>query len=374
MGSANAPFVHSLKTSEPHGDEEVNVAEAAKILKRPCGEPQPETLAPFDQLVSAWIQLMTHGWFQHDLFEKSKHGALHNRVTRWWDASQICGSSKEEEDNFRLSNSKVHLDKNDELDCDKNGVPRTGFSENFWVSLHVFHAVFAREHDCIVDLLGTACPQMTSNQKCEAARLCISAILAQIHTVERTPTLLDNSVSALGLNVNWHGLKNAASKFFSPKQLGPSEETVDSIKVPAAMTNGFGTNLTMLHTPFQMTEEFAAARCIHPPLPDKVEVGGRNLTLQELAFQDARALMQENNAAEAFLQALSKAPARASSLRSCPHSLHNLDVPGRGTVNPAEIDLTRDRERNLPRCNVLVVSFCLNPAHPLTTSQARWKI
>ena len=39
MEAANTPFAHSLKPSEPHIDEEVDVANVAKILKRTRGEP-----------------------------------------------------------------------------------------------------------------------------------------------------------------------------------------------------------------------------------------------------------------------------------------------------------------------------------------------
>ena len=361
MGSVNTPFDHSLKPSEPHKEGEVDVSEVATILKRPYGEPPPETLEPFNQLVSAWIQFMTHDWFQHDRFEESKNGVLHNRVTHWWDASQIYGSSEEEEAGVRLNDGKIHLDQNDELDYDKNGVPRTGFGENFWVGLHVFHTVFAREHNYIVDSLGAAYPEMTSDQKYGAARLCISAILAKIHFLEWTPTLLDNSVSTISLNISWYGFKNTVSSIFSADQLDQFQETIDSIKIGSVMTKDFGTNLTLFNTPFQMTEEFVAVYRMHPLLPDEIEIDGQNLTLHELVFKDARELTNEQNATEVFLQALSKTPARTLSLRNYPYTLYDLDVPGRGKINLAEIDLTRDRERNLPRYNDARRQLLLEP-------------
>jgi hypothetical protein len=57
---------------------------------------------------------MTHDWFQHDRSEEHKKGLLHNRVTHWWDASQIYGSSEEEEASVRLNNGKIHLNQNNE--------------------------------------------------------------------------------------------------------------------------------------------------------------------------------------------------------------------------------------------------------------------
>ena len=363
MGAVNTKFVHNLKPSEPHKDGDVDVSKVANILKRPYGEePAPNTLESFNQLASAWIQFMTHDWFQHDRFEESgKNGELHNRVTHWWDASQIYGSSAAEEANVRLENGKIHLDANNELDYDETGTPRTGFGENFWVGLHTFHTIFAREHNFIVDTLGDIHPDMTSNEKYDTARLCISAMLAKIHTVSWTPALLDNSPSTLSLNINWYGLKNTIAKFFTPEQLAPLQATIDTMRVPSMASKEFGTNLTNYNSPFQMTEEFIGVYRMHPLLPDNLEIGGESRTLQEMSFNDARELTNETNATEVFIQALSKAPARALSLQNYPYSLYDLDVPGRGKINLAEIDLMRDRERKLPRYNDARRQLLLEP-------------
>jgi len=61
--------------------------------------------------------------------------------------------------------------------------------------------------------------------------------------------------------------------------------------------------------------------------------------------------VSEKNATEFFLQALSTTPARTLSLRNYPYTLYDLPMFGRGKVNLTEIDLTRDRERDLPRYN-----------------------
>jgi len=85
--------------------------------------------------------------------------------------------------------------------------------------------------------------------------------------------------------------------------------------------------------------------------------------LHDFTFKDARELAIEKNATEVFLQALSTTPARTLSstlsLRNYPYTLYNLTIPGRGTVNLAEIDMTRDRERNLPKTGL--GSFILDP-------------
>ncbi len=71
-----------------------------------------------------------------------------------------------------------------------------------------------REHNnYIVDSLGVAYPEMSNDDKYGTARNCVFIILAKIHTFEWTLTLLDNSVSTLGLHSNWYGFKNAVVDF-----------------------------------------------------------------------------------------------------------------------------------------------------------------
>ena len=87
----------------------------------------------------------------------------------------------------------------------------------------------------------------------------------------------------------------------------------------------------------------------------------RQISLHDFTFKDARDLVSEKNAAEFFLQALSKTPARTLSLRNYPYTLNDLPIFGRGKVNLAKNDLTRDRERNLPRYNDNCCQLLLEP-------------
>jgi len=79
MGAVDTPFVQILRPSTPRDDLPDPQAVAA-ILKRP-EELTSKHLAPFNQLVVGWIQMMTHDWFQH---EQPDTTGL-NRVTHWWD-------------------------------------------------------------------------------------------------------------------------------------------------------------------------------------------------------------------------------------------------------------------------------------------------
>ena len=361
MGAAQTQFIHSLKPSLPHSNGNADITAIAKIMKRPRVNQDPDTFESFNQLASAWIQFNLHDWFQHNSNEDSNDGVLHNRVTHWWDASQLYGSSIEEEQAIRLDDGKIYLDNNDELDYNSDGSPITGFGDNFWAGLHIFHTIFAREHNFIVDELGTAYPGMSNDEKYGAARLCVVAIIAKIHTLEWTPALLDNPVSTFSLNSNWFGLKPAASKFFSEDELKPIKDMINNVRVPSVENGEYDTNLTMYNTPFSMTEEFAAVYRMHPFLPDNIEVGNKTLTLNELSFKDARKIVGVNTT-EVFLQAFAKTKARTLSLRNYPYELYELNIPGRNeTINLAEIELARDRERNLPRYNDARRQLFLHP-------------
>lgn len=155
------------------------------------------------------------------------------------------------------------------------------------------------------------------------------------------------------------------SNFFPPELLAPYQEYIDSLKVPSVGANQFGTNLTLLNTTFSMTEEFVAVYRMHPLLPDKLNIEGQNFTLNEFAFKDARSLVAStgsNTTTKTLLKSLSQTPARILSLRNYPYELYGLDVPGRSEkLNLAEIDITRDRERNLPRYNDARRQLLLEP-------------
>jgi hypothetical protein len=93
---------------------------------------------------------------------------------------------------------------------------------------------------------------------------------------------------------------------------------------------------------------------MHPLLPDEMKLeGGKTLSLQELAFTDARNLVSDSTKTTAtLLRAFARTPAQALSLKNYPKSLFNLQIGDGKTINLAEIDIARDRERGIPRYNV----------------------
>lgn len=108
-----------------------------------------------------------------------------------------------------------------------------------------------------------------------------------------------------------------------------------------------------------MIEEFVAVYRMHPLLPDVLPVGQESFSLNELSFENPRNLVP-NDTTETFLRAFGKMPALTLSLQNYPRELYDLETPY-GTVNLAEIDIMRDRQRGLPRYNDMRRLLLLDP-------------
>src|SRR5262245_3696772 len=171
-----------------------------------------------------------------------------NKVTAWWDASQIYGYNglswkrvkRHPGDPAKLLLEPVGspkqeglgylpvLQASDYTNPQWSGQESVAFPDNLNIGLSFFHNVFAREHNLFVDAFrkqaretpgkdsGLRNPQRPHEQiKYEdvkpdelfaVARLVVSAEIAKIHTIEWTTQLLYNEPLFLALNANWFGL------------------------------------------------------------------------------------------------------------------------------------------------------------------------
>lgn len=261
--------------------------------------------APFMNVIAAfWIQFMTHDWFSHldegrnasqtmpvgciDASQGCDPGArmeralvaqdsppstfddgggerwgrapatTQNRVTAWWDASQIYGYDevsvrrvkRDPRDSAKLlmrqvagvgqagaagnagsSNSQGTLPL---LGLDDPAAPEwlgqeaTAFPDNWSLGLSFLHNVFAREHNLFVDEFrrrGAEDPDgdsglrnpdrpsevvryrdVSNEELFQATRLVIGAEIAKIHTIEWSTQLLYNEPLYRAMNANWTGL------------------------------------------------------------------------------------------------------------------------------------------------------------------------
>src|SRR5581483_1794324 len=195
-------------------------------------------------LAAAWLQFQNHDWFSHGDNSETEFiqvplspdddwdgGTMEvrrtspdstnsggelpptyvNKVTPWWDGSQLYGSTEERNRELRAGeDGKLKLTDGqrlpEETEPELHGVALTGFSDNWWVGLEVMHTLFAREHNAICDMLKGHHPSWDDEQLFLKARLINSALIAKIHTIEWTPGNLDTPALHIGMNANWYGV------------------------------------------------------------------------------------------------------------------------------------------------------------------------
>src|SRR5262245_42192196 len=179
-----------------------------------------------------------------------------NKVTAWWDASQIYGYNdlswkrvkRDPDDPAKLllepgvsTKQEVTgylpvLQPSDYTNPQLSGHESVAFPDNWNIGLSFFHNVFAREHNLFVDafrkqtretpgkdsgLRNPERPQepikykdVTPDELFAVARLVVSAEIAKIHTIEWTTQLLYTEPLFLALNANWFGLLEKDKQLF----------------------------------------------------------------------------------------------------------------------------------------------------------------
>jgi hypothetical protein len=228
------------------------------MMSMGCTEELEKTIQcrPNDQIGQGLIQSEDPGTFRFGEKEylKKAHRTTLNRVTAWWDTSQIYGYDessfkrvkKDPADSARLlmrwvgeqpQESKKQegwkqgylplLDQSDRAygNAVWEGQEATAFPDNWSIGLSFFHNLFAREHNKFVEIFRQQDPEKDSGLRrpekpddpvpyknvkpeelFELARLVVSAEIAKIHTIEWTTQLLYDEPLYKGMNSNWSGL------------------------------------------------------------------------------------------------------------------------------------------------------------------------
>ena len=415
MGAKGARFGKNIKPA---------TAEETKIIKENLMEPNPFDLSrelftrkngmipatTLNLLAAAWLQAQNHDWFSHgknipqtiegtdvhktrrdstDTDRKGAHETFRNVVTHWWDASQIYGSDETTILRVRtnpltgelLPKGQIAVDmENRRLYYDEKNLPITGFSDNWWVGLELFHSLFAMEHNSVTEELSEVYPDMSDEQLFQKARLVVSALIARIHTIEWTPALLDNPTLHIGMRANWYGLREpmnlfqrglvqtirAAIYIFSPdysKELGFALNSIV----------GKG-SLDLYKVPFSLTEEFVSVYRMHPLIPDDLllyNTQGQveaHIPIEDTTFEKAKDIpYQSNQSTLSLMYSMGLGHPGALTLHNYPSFMHNMiakrNTEGQEetTLNLAAIDLIRDRERGVVRYNDFRRALNLTP-------------
>jgi hypothetical protein len=143
------------------------------------------------------------------------------------DASQLYGSTEAETAQLRSQSNDgtLTVDRtNGEMFLPRgaDGIPLTGFNNNWWLGLELLHTLFALEHNSICAMLKSNNPSWTGDEIFDTARLVNCALMAKIHTVEWTPAILSHPTLQVVMDANWSGLVGAKLYVQSP----PSHERV----------------------------------------------------------------------------------------------------------------------------------------------------
>jgi len=335
-------------------------------------------------LAAAWIQFMTHDWFNHGRPEpadddlripveqddpwpdkpmriprtppdptrlpgdSSGPPTFLNPTSHWWDASGIYGNDDATTQRLRaMEDGRLNI-QNGRLPIDpETGISITGFSDNWWLGLALLHTLFTLEHNAICDALRREYPQWSDEQLFQTARLINSGLMAKIHTVEWTPGILSHPALQIGMKANWWGLQSEpVTRLFG--RLTDSEAISG---IPGSSVDHHG-------VPFALTEEFASVYRLHPLIPEGIDLRShatgrliRPLTMMDMAFAKAETVVDDQVSPMDVYYSFGISHPGAIQLHNYPSFLQDLRLPDGRHLDMASVDIMRDRERGVPRYN-----------------------
>ena len=366
-------------------------------------------------LATSWIQFMIHDWVSHGETDRSNPievpiaaddpwgsdtmyvtrsrkdttrtaadagtpASYQNVNTHWWDGSQVYGSDLATANSLRtFEGGRLIVTTDNRLPLADNGLPKVGRSENWWLGLQMLHQLFVLEHNAIADHLAANYPAMSDEELYDKARLVNAALMAKIHTVEWTTTILNNPVLDKAMNSNWYGLLGDATQEKTQKALrnliknlgyvdwlvkittGKDSKLKDSIgggSAEHAISGIVGASKVSYNdVPFAFTEEFVSIYRMHTLLRDDLAIKSKDsketlatITLANSRNEDAVAIMREYDVADIWYSFASQ-ESGALTLNNYPAVLQNLSIPLIGNIDLGAIDIIRDRERGVPRYN-----------------------
>jgi hypothetical protein len=375
----NMPLEYTFPESEPDLLSPSPRLVSRKLMTRDTFKPATS----LNLLAAAWIQFMTHDWFNHGdnqpdnffhlpledddpWFEKpmriqrtlsdttrtpdeaDRPPTYLNPVSHWWDASSIYGCDEATCARVRSEVDGKLIVENGRLPTDpETGLSITGFNGNWWIGLGLMHTLFTLEHNAICDRLKQEYPNWSDEQLFQVARLINAAVMAKIHTVEWTPAILDHPVIHMATQANWWGLATEQLN----KVLGRISNSELISGIPGSPTEHNG-------VPFALTEEFAAVYRLHPLIPDDIERSSmttgevlKKLTFPEVANRNAATVIDDKVSVIDTLYSFGISHPGAIVLHNFPRFLQDIVTQTGVRVDLAAVDIMRERERGIPRYN-----------------------
>lgn len=385
MGSVGAAFGRNLKPDyRPELFDTPNpVTVSRELLYRERFLPATS----LNVLAAAWIQFQVHDWVNHRRYKPGERsvevplppggGAWHNRpggpaenvmrfaenvgievpggrppflfgntASHWWDGSEVYGEDEQAARLLREPGGGAGIRLEDgHLPITANGLPLTGFNDNWWMGLSAMHTLFAREHNAVCEALRAEYPSMSEERVYQTARLVVAALIAKIHTVEWTPAILATEAIDIALKTNWQG---------------PPKNWLNELGLwlfEAHSLTGIPKTLPDHHTaPYSLTEEFVTVYRMHPLIPDDFELCEHNFgqRLETVGFPDIRGGAAESQIRKTglanTLYSFGIAHPGAITLHNFPRALQHFERDGE-IIDLSVVDLVRTRRRGVPRYN-----------------------
>ena len=386
MGMAGTRFARNMPLKDVYPDEKNLLTPNPRLVSRKLMTRDKFIPATsLNVLAAAWIQFQNHDWFAHgDNQPKNKfqlplekddnwpeeHRPLEikktledtsrppgdksgpptyiNKVTHWWDGSQIYGSNQETVDKLRSHvDGKMIIGEDDLLPVDPtNNIDMTGFNDNWWLGLSLLHTLFVKEHNLICDHLKQRYPDWTDDDLFDHARLINAALMAKIHTVEWTPGILSHPALQMAMDANWWGM------------LGQHVKRLWGRVSDSEAISGIIGSSTDHHTaPYYLTDEFTSVYRLHPLIPDEWPFyslkNGKFICdkdFMQVSGNRTRKLVEEIGILDSFYS-LGIANPGAITLHNYPRFLQQLVRDNGEVFDLAAVDVLRDRERGVPRYN-----------------------
>jgi len=411
MGRAGTRFGRNMPLGYTYhpGDRALLDPNPRVVSQKLFTRENPEKFATVDTLnvlAAAWTQFQVHDWFFHGKPDYSDLITIPidredpwpgprpmvvgrtrpdptrsddppvgpptyiNEVTHWWDASQLYGSDLQTQQRVRSGrDGKLVLDERKRLPVGENGLEVTGFNENWWLGLSLLHHLFSAEHNAICDRLRAEYPSWDDEQLFQTARLINAALIAKIHEIEWTPTILAHPTVRKGLEANWWGLARKwvainIGRFHAWDLIGG---------VPGSATNHHA-------APYAMTEEFVSVYRMHAfMMPETFHVytveGVQpvdTFRLDEI-FGSKSHPITEKYALSDLVYSFGRALPGALTLGNYARALQQFVIPGTNMmIDLAAVDIVRDRERGVPRYNQFRELLRLPPVRTFEELNADW--
>jgi hypothetical protein len=407
MGSANTRFGRNVPIALTYPGDERDIlgpsprAVSLQLLTRHAFTPA----TTLNLLAAAWLQFMIHDWFSHGKSQQENPWLIPldpgdtwhedpmlilrtaddptrtsaddgeppthiNTETHWWDASQLYGSTQQVQDYVRLKrNGYVCVGRDDIVNPPDEMIVGQPLLAGWWLGQSLLYTIFALEHNAICDALRAAYPSWSDDDLFDHARLVNAALIAKIHTVEWTPSILGSPTLKIAMNANWWGLAGEAVK----KLLGRISGSELISGIPGAKTDHFG-------VPYAITEEFVAVYRMHPLMPDDITFrsAADDSVLQERTFGQiagvhARERLNEMPILDIFYSFGRMHPG-AIQLHNYPRALQDFERPDGRKMDLAAHDILRSRELGVPRYNDFRKLLHLKPFETFEemTPNAEW--